>query len=143
MSDKLIMEIYVDFNPNNISELQEEAGGVVMIPFGGTASGEIFNGIILPGGVDTQRLNINGVRHMSARYMLEGTDNAGEKCKIFIENNGYFTNDDVPSPFKTVPTFKTDSRTLATYLHRNVFRGEGYPTDGSVVIKFYELGAGD
>ncbi|NMA14405.1 MAG: DUF3237 domain-containing protein [Clostridia bacterium] len=139
MSDKLILEVFVDLDSDNISELGTEIGGLVMIPFSGTARGEIFNGIILPGGVDTQQENVNGVRHLSARYMLEGIDKTGEKCKIFIENNGYFTEGGVPNPFKTVPTFRTDSKALAPYLHRNAFRGEGYPSGDQVVIKIFEI----
>jgi len=61
-----------------------------MIPFGGTVEGELFHGKVLAGGVDTQTVDQNGVRHMSARYMLEGVDNAGEPCHIYIDNNGWF-----------------------------------------------------
>lgn len=76
---------------------------------------------------------------MCARYMLEGTDSAGEKCHIFVDNNGYFTG--MQMPFHTVPTFMTDSKTLAPYLHRNKFRAEGHPREGGVTIKFFEVDA--
>ncbi|NMB37726.1 MAG: DUF3237 domain-containing protein [Bacteroidales bacterium] len=140
MSEKCVLEIFVELNPDNISTLHSTAGGVIMIPFGGVARGEIFNGVILPGGVDTQLIGANGVLHMSARYMLDGTDLTGERCRIFIENNGYFSDGEVPNPFKTVPTFWTDSRKLAPYLHREVFRGEGYTSGDTVVIKIFEHG---
>ena len=42
-------------------------------------------------------------------------------------------------PFKTVPTFLTDSKTLAPYLHTNRFRGEGHPDTNGVLIKFFEV----
>ena len=71
------------------------------------------------------------------RYMLEGEDSAGEKCHIFIENNGWFETQSMP--FKTVPTFITDSKTLAPYLHTNKFRGEGHGEQGGIVIKFFEV----
>ena len=74
---------------------------------------------------------------MCARYMLEGTDSAGEKCHIFVDNNGWFTG--MQSPFQTVPTFMTDSKTLAPYLHQNKVRGEGHPREGGVTIKFFEV----
>ena len=119
------------------SFLKGPAGEVVMIPFTGTAEGEIFNGVVRPGGVDCQRVNLVGVRHMSARYLLEGEDSAGEKCHIFIENNGWFETQS--TPFKTVPTFITDSKTLAPYLHTNKFRGEGHGEQGGIVIKFFEV----
>ena len=43
------------------------AGSVVMIPFEGTVTGTIFEGIVEPCGVDTQVVDAAGVRHMSAR----------------------------------------------------------------------------
>ena len=140
MADKLIMEIQVISDGKDVSTLKGPAGEVVMIPFGGTVSGEIFNGVVRPGGADCQRVNLAGVRHMSARYMLEGTDYTGAPCHIFVENNGYFT--ELQMPFQTVPTFITDSRTLAPYLHRNKFRGEGHPTGGgNICIRFFEVDA--
>ena len=137
MADKLIMEVLVSIEGKDVSFLKGPAGEVVMIPFGGTVQGEIFNGVVRPGGVDCQRVNLTGVRHMCARYMLEGTDSAGEKCHIFVDNNGWFTG--MQSPFQTVPTFMTDSKTLAPYLHQNKFRGEGHPREGGVTIKFFEV----
>ena len=137
MADKLIMEVLVSIDGKDVSALKGPAGEAVMIPFGGTAEGEIFNGVVRPGGVDCQRVNLAGVRHMCARYMLEGTDSAGEKCHIFVENNGYFTG--MQMPFQTVPTFITDSKALAPYLHTNRFRGEGHPREGGVTIKFFEV----
>ena len=140
MADKLIMEVLVDIDGKKVSALKGPAGEVVMIPFGGTVQGEIFNGVVCPGGVDCQRVNLTGVRHMCARYMLEGTDSAGEKCHIFVDNNGWFNG--MQSPFQTVPTFMTDSKTLAPYLHQNKFRGEGHPREGGVTIKFFEVDNG-
>ena len=137
MADKLILQIHVRMDMKDCSFLKGPAGEVVMIPFGGTVEGEIFNGVVRPGGVDTQRVNLAGVRHMSARYMLEGEDSAGEKCHIFIENNGWFETQS--TPFKTVPTFITDSKTLAPYLHTNKFRGEGHGEQGGILIKFFEV----
>ena len=137
MADKLIMEVLVTIEGKDVSFLKGPAGEVVMIPFGGKVQGEIFNGVVRPGGVDCQRVNLTGVRHMCARYMLEGTDSAGEKCHIFVDNNGWFTG--MQSPFQTVPTFMTDSKTLAPYLHQNKFRGEGHPREGGVTIKFFEV----
>lgn len=140
MADKLIMEVLVSIEGKDVSFLKGPAGEVVMIPFGGTVQGEIFNGVVCPGGVDCQRVNLTGVRHMCARYMLEGTDSAGEKCHIFVDNNGWFNG--MQSPFQTVPTFITDSKTLAPYLHQNKFRGEGHPREGGVTIKFFEVDNG-
>lgn len=60
---------------------------VVMVPFGGKAFGPYFSGDIIGTGVDSQRITRGGAQ-LSARYMLEGEDCEGEKCRIFIENSG-------------------------------------------------------
>lgn len=77
---------------------------VVMVPFTGVAKGEFFNGEVLGNGVDTQRYKKDGTSSLSARYMIEGTDYKGEKCRVFIENN---VNGD-----SWVPTITTDSQNL-------------------------------
>lgn len=137
MADKLIFEVYVEIEEKDVSYLKGPAGEALMIPFSGTVTGDVFNGKVLPGGVDTQIVNQNGVRHMSARYMLEGVDKSGDPCRIYIENNGWFETQSLP--FKTIPTFYTDSKNLAPYLHSNKFRGEGHLVDGKTVIKMFEI----
>lgn len=139
MSDKSFMEVHVTIDPSIISQIRTNTEAVVMIPFGGTVDGELFTGKVLPGGVDTQVVNAVGVRHMSARYMLEGNDHTGKPCRIYIENNGFFEKNSNASPFLTVPTFITDSEALAPYLHTRKFRGEGHPAEGGVTIKFFEI----
>ena len=138
MPDKLIFEVTVEIDTTHVSQLKGPAGEVIMIPFRGTVKGELFNGRVLPGGVDTQTVDQNGVRHMSARYMLEGVDKNGEPCRIYIDNNGWFPAE-MAMPFKTIPTFFTDSKTLAAYLHSNKFRTEGHPRPGGVTIKVFEI----
>ncbi len=76
-AENMILDLLVQTNPKGIVELESTAGIVRMIPFGGTVSGPLFQGIIEPCGVDTQIINTVGVRHMSARYMLTGTDHTG------------------------------------------------------------------
>ena len=90
MEKRLILEIDVTIEPAAISRLTGPGGEVVSIPFGGTARGEIFRGEICPGACDVQTVNLSGVRHMCARYMLRGEDGEGRPCRIFIENNGWF-----------------------------------------------------
>ena len=139
MSDKLIMEVYVELERDKVTALESAAGRVKMLPFTGTVRGELFNGVVAPGGVDTQVTNAVGVRNMSARYMLVGTDCAGAPCHIYVDNEGWFTNGEQPSPFTTVPTFLTDRAALAPYLHRHKFRGEGHPGENGPIIRFYEI----
>jgi len=134
-----ILEVHVETNPEGTVMLTSEIGSVKMIPFKGTVTGPIFNGIVEPCGVDTQITNQNEVRHMSARYMLTGTDRDGRACHIYVENNGWFTDGARPTPFRTVPTFITDSPALAPLLHRNQFVGEGLRDESGLWIRFYEL----
>ena len=136
-----IMEILVETDPAGTVMLSGELGTVRMIPFKGTVTGSIFQGIVEPCGVDTQITNRNEVRHMSARYMLTGKDLEGRDCHIYVENNGWFMDGARPKPFKTVPTFITDSPVLAPLLHRNHFVGEGLRDENGLFIRFYELGS--
>ena len=76
------------------------AGEAGMVTFTGTVDCPNFHGVILPGGVDTQRM-VNGHLTLSARYMLEGTDADGNACRVFIENNG--ATDDPAQPMTTTP----------------------------------------
>lgn len=134
-----VLEVHVETDPAGTVTLTGEIGSVKMIPFKGTVTGSIFNGIVEPCGVDTQITNQNEVRHMSARYMLTGKDKDGRDCHIYVENNGWFTDGARPKPFKTVPTFITDSPVLAPILHRNQFVGEGLRDESGLWIRFYEL----
>ena len=138
MEGKPIFEVKVEFDQPGF-KMKTEQGDVVMIPFYGKVYGELFSGIVEPWGVDTQILNRAGVRHMSARYLLTGKDKDGQECHIYVENYAFFT-DDLPHPTcKAVPTFYTDSRLLAPYLHRNQFVGEGSVEKDGLWIRFYEI----
>ena len=103
--------------------------------------GAIFEGIVEPCGVDTQVKNAAGIRHMSARYMLTGKDKAGQDAHIYVENNGWFDENTgkMTMPFHTVPTFYTDSKELAPYLHRAQFVGEGHTLEDGLHILFFEI----
>lgn len=136
--NKPIFEVHVDMTTPG-KKFTTELGEVSMIPFAGTVKGELFNGIVEPWGVDTQIKNQIGIRTLSARYMLTGTDHTGNNCHIFVENNGWL-NDDKPSrTFKTVPTFYTDSPALQDLLHRNHFIGTGTVEEDGLWIRFYEI----
>lgn len=81
----------------------------ILLPFTGECTGPYFSGTILPGGVDTQRIETDGRAALSARYSLEGTDCEGRPCKLFIENTAH------SCPGKdtvTHPTIRTDSEAL-------------------------------
>ena len=138
MEGKKILAVKIEMDRPSC-QLKGELGEVTMIPFGGTVQGEIFQGIVEPCGVDTQVLNQAGVRHMSARYMLTGKDSEGKEAHIYVENNGWFEEGRFSMPFRTVPTFYTDSQVLADYLHRNQFIGEGNAEEDGLHICFYEI----
>lgn len=134
-----IMRVHVCIKAENNRVLAGKKGEVVMIPFTGTVEGKIFNGIVCPGGCDVQVENNASVRHMCARYMLEGTDIKGNPAKIYVENNGWFTDGIVPNPFITVPTLYTDSEELAAFFAEHEFITKGYAGEQGPDICFYQL----
>ena len=138
MKNNPILDVYIEANGESVS-LTAENGEVLMVPFRGRVSGNIFHGIVEPCGVDTQVVNAAHVRHMSARYMLTGKDAQGNDAHIYVENNGWFDDLNKSMPFHTVPTFLTDSPVLAPYLHRNQFTGEGVSEEDGLHIYFYEI----
>lgn len=112
---------------------------VVMIPFTGSVTGKYFIGKVLHGGVDTQVIGKHGDRHtLSARYMLEGMDYAGEICKIFIENNGTINQNLKDVLFRTYPKIITNSMALS-FLNRDLLVGEGISTETGIDIKIYRV----
>lgn len=140
MERKPILDIKIDMIGERL-RMEGENGTVVMIPFKGSVDCELFKGIVEPCGVDTQITNAAHVRHMSARYMLSGVDCEGQEAHIYVENNGWFDESKGPMkmPFHTVPTFYTDSKALAPYLHRNQFEGEGHRMEDGLHILFFEI----
>ena len=139
MAKKAVFDIFIEANGPMV-HLKGENAEVLMVPFKGSVKSELFHGIVEPCGVDTQIVNAANVRHMSARYMLTGTDYAGQEAHIYVENNGWFDDLTKTMRFHTVPTFYTDSAALAPYLHRNAFVGEGVDEADRLHIYFYEAG---
>lgn len=125
---ELLMEIEI-----RIKGSQFVAGhtrDVCMIEFGGTATGSYFNGEVIGTGVDTQKIEKSKEMILSARYMLEGKDSAGNNCRIFIENNG--------SDFNNCkPTVYTDSPLLADW-ETSDLTAKVIPNDSGVLIQIYK-----
>lgn len=70
--------------------VQGHQSRITMLPFTGTASGPFFSGQTVGPCVDKQvfRTTADGEEvALSARYMLEGTDCTGRRCRIFIDNS--------------------------------------------------------
>ncbi len=101
---------------------------VVMIPFSGEASGKYFNGKTIVNGIDTQINTADGFS-LSARYMLEGTDRCGKRCRLFIENNG-------TSLDNCVPKIYTDSEEL-TFLESARLSATVECVENGVVVRIY------
>lgn len=141
MERKSVLDIRIEANGPAL-HMKGENAEVDMIPFRGSVDCEQFHGIVEPCGVDTQIVNTAGVRHMSARYLLTGTDADGREAHIYVENNGWFDDRNKTMPFHTVPTFYTDSERLAPYLHRNQFIGEGHMEEDGLRICFFEIDHG-
>lgn len=103
MSKRIILTVNVTTYP--AQGVEGSLAGVVMIPFSAEAVGDYFTGRTIFNGTDTQ-ISKDGKFSLSARYLLEGTDCAGARCRLFIENVG-------ASLDRCTPTIITDSRELA------------------------------
>ncbi|MBQ8613177.1 MAG: hypothetical protein IJ416_03060 [Ruminiclostridium sp.] len=123
---KLIMTINVTTYEAQV--LDGQASRVVMIPFSAIASGEYFAGKTVAKGVDTQITTKNGF-YLSARYMLEGTDFSGKKCRLFIENNG-------TSLENCKPEIHTDSDELA-FLENAELTANAECMENGALVKIY------
>lgn len=86
-----------------------QADTAVMLPFTGTCDSPLFQGKILPGAADTQRIGPDGRGALSARYTLEGTDDQGQPCRLFIDNAAMLGREGIGV---TRPSIRTDSSSL-------------------------------
>ncbi len=125
----------INVNLTDIYEVKGKSAEAVMINFGGDAKSEFFEGVILPGGVDTQKEFYPERRTLSARYILEGKDMEGEKCRIFIENNG--TADENKFVHETTPRIVTDSKALS-WMETATLKGTLEPKEGGVIIHIFK-----
>ena len=124
---KLVLSIEVDIDDSY--QVNGGNGNASMILFHGKSECENFKGKILPGAVDTQKEIGGNARMLSARYILEGTDNKGTNCHIFIENNGTME--------KTKPIILTDSPNLKWMETADLY-GTVTGRAGGVLISFYQ-----
>lgn len=138
MRQNPIMVIHVQIDRSNCPEMIMPDGRVKIIPFTGRVDGPLFQGRIMPGAADVQVTNPAGVRHMCAQYLMEGQDETGAPCHIFVENHGYFERDHRPKPFEAWPTFRTDSPALRPYLQGMHFRAEGFSNETGVDIRIFD-----
>ena len=128
---KLVLEIEVAIDGS--IDVKGSTGQATMIKFHGQCNCENFKGEILPGGIDCQKQLGNNARTLSARYVLEGTDNTGTFCKIFIENNGTMEGGEM----KTKPIILTDSFALKWLETADLYGTIGMRA-GGVLISIYQ-----
>lgn len=102
-----VLRIKVYLTGNIVTKGQADTA--VMLPFTGECESPLFKGKILPGGVDTQRIQPDGRGTLSARYTLEGVDDQGKTCRVFIDNAAVSGRDGIGV---THPTIRTDSESL-------------------------------
>ena len=124
------LALTLDIAVNGVYEVTSGDRVARMILFGGHGAGEGFEGDILPGGVDIQRQEADGGT-LSARYMLEGVDRDGARCRLFIQNECA-----LGAPI-TRPTLLTDSPALKR-LETVPLYGRIDDSDGKLVIRIYE-----
>lgn len=119
----------INVNITGMQRVSTSEKTVTQVLFDGTAEGEYFNGTILPGGVDTQ-INVPEKGTLSARYMLEGKDNSGDNCKMYISN------DSIQNCNITTPHILTDSENLR-WLNEAELRGELTIVENGVQIEIF------
>ena len=128
VKNALIFKLKINLNDSIKVESQDKT--IVQILFDGDASGEYFNGRIMPGGVDTQEIYPDGSGSLSARYCIAGIDCEGQECKIYISNTAKLNDS------RTVPTIVTDSKAL-DFLNNAKLRGEIVWISGQMYINIY------
>jgi len=134
LKKKEVLTIYVKVT--EVYEVKGKIGEASMLHFEGYADCENVKGVILPGGVDTQKEFYGNNRVLSARYIIDGIDGAGEKCRIFIENIGIIQDG---GQIKTTPKIITDSVHLS-YLETAALEGViefGDTVDRGIIIHIY------
>lgn len=105
MQEVLRIDVVLD----QIETVEGAGGEITMILFHGTFSCELGSGRVLPGGVDTQVQRKGEEKSLSARYILEGKDEAQKLFRIFVENNGICKDGEA---LRTNPVIYTDAEEL-------------------------------
>lgn len=123
-------EIIVNVALDNFSKFETNDIFVQQISFHGTFSCDFGTGIIMPGAVDTQTRFGDEACTLSARYILEGKDEAGTIFHIYVENNGSIKDSEI---IDTIPIIHTDYPQLK-YLENNSLVGKVIPQDEGVQI---------
>lgn len=131
MIEVLRITVHIDYTET----VKGQNGTVHMIHFNGTSNCPNFTGQTIPGSIDTQTI-YNGQEHkLSARYIMQGVDCTGEKCRLYIENNGICDDNEI---IHTTPKVITDSSALA-YLETTKLYGTVITDKEDLLIRIYLL----
>lgn len=130
----------IHVNPQKAITLEQSEGDtVIMIPFTGHVTGELFEGKIEDGGVDTQIISECGKKHtLSARYIIDGIDQNGQTGKLYIENNGYIHNPNEDFIFRTYPKIITNCKAIK-WIEKAILVAEGKAVENGVEITIYQV----
>jgi len=126
---RMLFSLYVKVT--DVNRVESAKGLWQQICFDGEATGEYFNGTVLPGGVDTQQFDSNGVGGLSARYILKGQDYTGTDCMIYVENTKASDEE------YTHPILRTDSEALKWVEDADLFGKMVFEQD-KLFIEVYE-----
>lgn len=121
--------IIINVTTYDVQILEGTEASVIMIPFSAETVGEYFTGHTICNSVDTQIKKKDGSFSLSARYMMEGTDGSGNKCRLFIENNGTSMDDCKPKIY-------TDSAELS-FLEKSELSATVDCEKNGVIIRIY------
>jgi hypothetical protein len=116
---------------------------------GGTVSGPLFKGRVVPGGADWQFVRPDGVLEVLAKYTLQADDGT----LILIENRGLrhaspavmerITKGENVDPkeyyFRTTAQFEAPRGSKYEWLNRAVFVGVAERQPDAAVIRFYKV----
>ena len=125
-----VLRVHVTVNRTDMVEGAEKT--VCMVAFSGVADGPYFQGKTLPGGIDTQTYEKGKPAALSARYILEGTDDAGKPCRLFLDNSGK----EIDGKMHTIPKIVTDSDSLR-WMEHAALHGTVDGTETGVLIRIW------
>jgi hypothetical protein len=130
---------------------QGPAGLRRFIPItGGTVSGPMFNGRVVPGSGDWQVVRADGAIDLEARYTLEATTGG---TRIAITNRGMrvaspsvterITRGDPVAPgeyyFRTVATIEAPLESPLAWMNQKLFIGVAERRSDAAIVHFYRL----
>lgn len=105
---------------------------------GGTVSGDILSGVILPGGADEQRIRADGLTRIHARYVLRL--DGGDLVRVDSQGLRHSLTAGTPAGpyFRTVIRFETASPKL-DFLNQSLFLSDGQRNPDHVLLRLFKL----